>query len=143
MTLPPAASIAAMASREERPVVTTSSTSSTALAGLHAKAAAKLERPLRPFDEHRRLAERAAHFMADDHAAHRRGDHRVHILAHLLWELFGQRSRQPLGAGRVHQHARALEIARASQARGQDEVPFEQCVRRAEFREDLIVAQHR
>ena len=82
MTSPPASSIAAIASRDDRPVVTTSSTISTRCAGLEREAAAKLERPFGPLDEHRRLAQRPAHFMADDHPAHRRRDDRVDRLAH-------------------------------------------------------------
>ena len=68
------ASTAAIASRDERPVVTTSSTMQHFLPRREAEAAAQLERALRPFDEHRRLAQRPAHFMADDHAAHGRRD---------------------------------------------------------------------
>ena len=81
------ASTAAIASREDRPVVTMSSTISTRVAGLEAEAAAKLERALRPLDEHRRLAQRAAHFVADDHPAHRRRDDDVDLLADLGREL--------------------------------------------------------
>ena len=54
--------------------MTTSSTISTLVPGLEPEAAAKLEHALRPLDEHRRLAQRAAHLVADDHAAHRRRD---------------------------------------------------------------------
>ena len=123
-------------------MVTTSSTISTRVAGLEAEAAAKLERALRPLDEHRRLAERAAHFVADDHAAHRRRDDRFDVVADLLRELRGERAGEALGPRRVHQHARALQVARAPQARGQDEMAFEQRVGGAEFGEDFVVGHH-
>ena len=42
--------------------------------GLEREAAAELEDALGPLEEHRRTAQRAAHFMADDDPAHRRRD---------------------------------------------------------------------
>ena len=64
-------------------------------------------------------------------------------LAQLGRDLGGQRPRQPLGARRVHQHPRALQIVRAAQARGQDEMALEQRVGGPELGEDLVVAHHR
>ena len=84
--------------------------------------AAKLEHPLRALDEHRRLAERARQLLADDHTAHRRRHDRLDPLPNLGRQLLGQGPRQPLGPRRVHQDSRALQVARASKARGEDEM---------------------
>ena len=107
-------------------------------AGLEAKPRRSSNVPSRPLEEHRGLAQRAAHFMADDHAAHRRRDDDVDC-AREDRRAACRRAPGPAvrRARRVHQHARALQIARAAQARRQDEMPFEQRVGGAEFGEDL------
>ena len=64
-------------------------------------------------------------------------------VAKLGREFRGERRGEPLGARRVHQHPRALQVARAAQARGQDEMAFEQRVGGAEFGQDLVVGHHR
>ncbi len=69
-------------------------------AGIEPKAAAQLEHALRPLEEHRRLAQRAAHFVADDHAAHRRRDDDVDPVANLARKLGGEGPGQPFGPGR-------------------------------------------
>ena len=142
-TLPPAASIAAIASRDERPVVTTSSTSQHALARVQAEAAAKFEHALRPLDEHRRFAQRASHFMADDHPAHRRRHDDIDPIPNVGRDLFCERARQPLGSRGVHQHTRALQVARAAQAGRKNEMAFEQRVGGAELVKDFVVGHHR
>ena len=122
--------------------MTTSSTISTSRAWIEMEAAAKLERAFGPLEEHRRLAQGAAHFVADDHAAHRRRDDGVDPVTHLGGQLGGERLRQPLGPLRVHQHPRALQILGAAKAGREDEMAFEQRVGGAEFRENFIVGHH-
>jgi hypothetical protein len=51
----------------------------------------------------------------------------------------GKRLGHPFGPARVHQKPRALQIARASQARREDEMSFEQRIRLAEFCKDFLV----
>ena len=51
--------------------------------GFEPEAAAQFEGAGRAFEEHRVLAQRAAHLVADDKAAHRRADHRVDLRTHL------------------------------------------------------------
>ena len=50
----------------------------------------------------------------------------------------GERGGEPRGARRVHQHPGALQVARAVQAGGEDEMPLEQRIGGAEFGEDLV-----
>ncbi len=138
MTSPPASAIARIASRLERPVVTTSSTSRTLGAGIEAEAAAQFEGAGRALDEHRGQAEGAAHFVADDDPAHRRGDHRLQSAAEGGVDLVGERAGETLGARRVHQHPRALQVARRAEARGEDEVAFEQRFGSPEFGQNIL-----
>jgi len=80
--------------------------------------------------------------MADDHAAHRRRDHGIHGVANLGGKLGRERLRQPLGPLWIHQHAGALQIARAPEPGRQNEMPLEQRVGSAKFGQDLIVRHH-
>ena len=100
-TLPPAASIALIASRDDRPVVTTSSTISDLRApGSSAKPRRSSKIAVRPLDEHRVPSERAAHFVADDHAAHRRRDDASMALRGPRGQACRPAPGQPFGAGR-------------------------------------------
>ena len=119
--------------------MTTSSTSSTFWPGREPEAAAQLERAGRPLDEDRLDAERAAHFVADDDAAHRRRDDDVDLGAQIARGMRGgQRRGEPRGARRIHQHPRALQVARAVQARGEDEMALEQRAGGAEFGQNFL-----
>src|SRR6185295_4508187 len=89
-------------------------------------------------DEDRADAERARDLVADDDAAERRReDHRRPQITGALRD----RAAQRLGMLRMLQHQRALQIARAVQARGQPEVSVEQRARAAIEIEE-IVARH-
>ena len=127
------ASIAAIASRDDRPVVTTSSTISTLRPGSRRKPRRRPNTPSGRSTNIAGFAQRAAHFVADDDPAHRRRDHRRRSPAYLCGQLCGQRAGQPLGPPGVHQHPRALQVARAAQARREDEMAFEQRLRGAEL----------
>src|SRR5215207_2248504 len=105
---------------------------------MEAKATAKLEPSLRPFDEDRRLAERTAHFMADDHAAHGRRDDDVDLTTCFFRDASCERAGDPLGPGRVHEQARALQVAWAAETRREDEMAFEQRVRGAKFPQHFL-----
>jgi hypothetical protein len=120
-------------------VVTTSSTISTFGAGVDRKAAAQFEGARRPLDENRRLAERAAHFMPDDDAAHRGRDDDIDRLFEVARQLRGERDGEPSGALGVHQDARALQVIFAVAARGEQEMALEQGVGGAEFGQDFII----
>lgn len=98
-----------------------------------------MEGSLGPLQEHARHAQRTRHFMADDHAAHGGGDDRADLCLDLRRDFRGHRLAQPGGARRVHQDARTLQIAWAAQARGQDEMPFEQRLGGAELGEDVVI----
>ncbi|PAV69700.1 hypothetical protein WR25_05070 [Diploscapter pachys] len=104
-----------------------------------AEAAAQLERAGGTFDEHRLDAQRTRHLMARDHAAHRGADDRADPCLQFGGNALHQRVGQAGATARVHQHARALQVARAAQARRQDEMPFEQRVRGAEFGQHVVV----
>src|SRR5215218_8311505 len=105
---------------------------------MEAKATAKLEPSLRPFDEDRRFAQRTAYFMADDHTAHRRRDDDVDLAARFFREPARERAGDPLGPGRVHEQARALQVAWAAETRREDEMAFEQRVRGAKFPQHFL-----
>jgi hypothetical protein len=78
--------------------------------------------------------------MADDDAAHcRRHDHLDLALVHHRQAARDGRA-EPGRARRVHQHARALQVAGAVKPRGQDEVTFEQGFGIAELGQDLVLS---
>ena len=54
-------------------------------------------------------------------------------------QLLDQALRKPRAARRIHQHARALQVTRAPETRGKDEMPLEQRVGSAEFGKDVVV----
>ena len=139
ITSPPASSIASIASRDERPVVTTSSTSSTFWPGSSRKPRRSSNVPVGPLDEHRLDAQRAAHFVADDHPAHRRRDDDLDLRAQSRAGCVAASAEARRdGARRVHQHPRALQVARAVQPRGEDEMALEQRAGGAEFGQDFL-----
>jgi len=94
---------------------------------------------LRPFYKHCRLGQHPAHLVADDHPAHGRRDNHFDVGAQVLGNRLGQCLGQPFGPAWIHQHAGALQIFRAAEARREDEMTFEQSARSAKFSEDLVV----
>ena len=108
------------------------------VARIEAEAPAQLEAAGGALDEHRLNPQRAAHFMADDDAAHRRRDDFADLLAQLTRQFRRQRRRQPAGAHRVHQHPGALQVIGAVSPRGEQEMPFEQGLAGAEFGKDIF-----
>ena len=111
-------------SRVDPPVVTTSSTTSTALARSDGKAAPQRERPILPFGEDGADAERPGHFLPDDDSTEGGREHQTDIE---MADTLGERGAARLGLGGVLQHERALQITGAVQAGCQAEVSFEQC----------------
>ena len=79
--------------------------------------------------------------MPGDHAAHRGGDDRRDARTKVGGDAGGKGFGQLRAAPRVHQDARALQVAGAAQAGGQDEMAFEQCLCGAEFGQHLFVGQ--
>ena len=99
----------------------------------------KVELAIDALEEDRRHAELPAHLIADDDAAHGgRGDE-IDRTGRFCAHLRGEGRAQALGARRIHEHAGALQIARAVQARGQNEMTLEQRARAAKFLQDLVL----
>ena len=76
--------------------------------------------------------------MADDDAAHRRRDDDARSATGARRDRRGERLGQRRGARGVHQHPRALQIERAAQARGEDEMALQQRAGGAEFGQDFL-----
>ena len=77
--------------------------------------------------------------MADDDAAHRRGNDEVDLRPHFAGELLGEGEgefRTPLG---IHEHTGALQIIGTVAPGRQDEMPFQQRSGGPEFSQYLIV----
>ena len=142
-TSPPAAATASIASRDDRPVVTTSSTISTRSPGSRRKPRRSSNTPCGRSTNIAGLpsARPISWPMITPPIA---GETTASIASRTLGgQLGGERPGQPLGPRRVHQHPRALQVARAAQARREDEMAFEQRVGGAEFGEDLVVGHRR
>ena len=125
-TRAPAARTTSITSRVEPPVVITSSTTTTPSPGRMREAAAQGHRAVLALGEEGAAAESPRHLVGDDHAAQRGCDHRARRLPEHGAERGRQRAAQARGHHRIHEHARALQVARGVQARGQQEVALQE-----------------
>ena len=123
VTRAPNPSAAAIVSRVERPVVMTSSTTSTRSDASSVKPSTEHEFAVLALDENRPHAERAPHFLADDDPSERGGqnDGRLHVA-----RAVGQGMPQRVGELRKLEHERTLQITVAVQPRRQAEMPLEE-----------------
>jgi hypothetical protein len=76
--------------------------------------------------------------MTDDHSAHGRRDDPGQFLLEFAREPGREREREPAGAHRIHQHARALQVMGAVTARGEQEMAFQQGLARPEFGKHVV-----
>ena len=68
------------------------------------------------------------------------GETTTSIVAEALADLLGQRPAQALGARRILEHEHLLQEDRRVQARGQDEMAFEQGARGAKFVKHVVLS---
>src|SRR5262245_18291039 len=103
------------------------------------EAAPQAELALDPLEEDRCDPQLPRHLKADDDATHGGRGNQIDLSTDLGLDLLDKNGAQPGGARRVHQDARALQISRAVQSGGQDEMAFEQRAGRLEFRQNLVL----
>jgi hypothetical protein len=121
-------------------VVTTSSIIKTLVPGEIANPRPQLERARRPLEKHCVESERAAHFMPGDYAAHCGRNDGTELILYFIGNAAGQFIGQHCTARRIHKDARALQVTRASEPRGQDEMSFQQRIGGPKFGQYLFVS---
>ena len=98
-----------MHSRDDRPVVTISSTISTRAPFAILKPRRKHQLAINAFKENRGHAKLPAHFIAHDHATHGRRSHKINLAQRSTFAASALHSR--CGPRGVHQHPGALQVA--------------------------------
>ncbi|GAA3258635.1 hypothetical protein GCM10020258_19940 [Sphingomonas yabuuchiae] len=97
-----------------------------------------MEGSLGPLQEHARHTQRTRHFMADDDAP-MAGATTALICALMSAGIFAATASHSRAARAGSIRTRALQIARAAQAGGEDEMPFEQRLGGTELGKDVFI----